>query len=310
MTKAELISKASRAFHKVGFKLKKHSPEILIVAGTVGVVASAVMACKASTKLEQVLAEDKQQVEKIKEAPSLPEMAGTYTEEDAKKDVAKVHVQTGLKLAKMYGPAVMLGAASLGCIITSHTIIRKRNLALAAAYATVDKGFKEYRKNVIERFGKDLDTELKYNIKKQEIEETIVKEDGTEEKVTRNVEVMDPNNYSMYARIYDDGCIGWQKDAEHNFFFLRQQQNYANDLLKAQGYLYLNDVYKMLGFPTTRAGQIVGWVYDEKNPVGDNFVDFGIFNIHNPDAVRFVNGQERVIVLDFNVDGNLLDLLY
>lgn len=310
MTKAELVNKASRAFHKVGFKFKKHSPEILIVAGTVGVVASAVMACKASTKLEKVLAESKAQVEEIKAAPSNPELAGQYTEEDAKKDVAKTHVQTGLKLAKMYGPAVMLGAASLGCIITSHTIVRKRNLALAAAYATVDKGFKDYRKNVIERFGKDLDTELKYNIKKQEVEETVVHEDGTEEKVTRNVEVVDPNTYSMYARIYDDGCIGWQKDAEHNLFFLRQQQNYANDLLKAQGYLYLNDVYKMLGIPTTRAGQIVGWVYDEKNPVGDNFVDFGIFNVYNADARRFVNGKERVIVLDFNVDGNLLDLLY
>lgn len=310
MTKAELFGKASRAFHKVGFKFKKHSPEILIVAGTVGVVASAVMACKASTKLEQVLAEDKKQVEKIKEAPTLPELAGKYTEEDAKKDVAKVHCQTGVKLVKMYGPSVLLGVASLGCIITSHNIIRKRNMALAAAYATVDKGFKEYRKNVIERFGKDLDTELKYNIKKQEVEETIVKEDGTEETVKRNVEVMDPNQYSMYARVYDDGCTGWQKDAEHNLFFLQQQQNFANDLLKAQGYLYLNDVYKMLGIPTTRAGQIVGWVYDEKNPVGDNFVDFGIFNVYNADARRFVNGKERVIVLDFNVDGNLLDLLY
>lgn len=310
MTKAEIINKASRAFHKVGFKFKKHSPEILIVAGTVGVVASAVMACKASTKLEKVLAEGKAQVEEIKAAPSNPELKDHYTDEDAKKDIAKVHVQTGLKLAKMYGPAVMLGAASLGCIITSHTIIRKRNLALAAAYATVDKGFKEYRKNVIERFGKDLDTELKYNIKKQEIEETVVKEDGTEEKVTRNVEVVDPNMYSMYARVYDDGCIGWQKDAEHNLFFLRQQQNFANDLLKAQGYLYLNDVYKMLGIPTTRAGQVVGWVYDEKHPVGDNFVDFGIFNVYNADARRFVNGKERVIVLDFNVDGNIIDLLY
>lgn len=310
MTKAEIINKASRAFHKVGFKFKKHSPEILIVAGTVGVVASAVMACKASTKLERVLNETKEKAEAIKEAPTKPELAGKYTEEDSKKDLARVYCQTGGTLVKMYGPAVLLGVASLGCIITSHSIIRKRNLALAAAYATVDKGFKEYRKNVIERFGKELDTELKYNIKKQEVEEIVVKEDGTEEKVTRNVEVMDPNLYSHYARFYDDGCTGWQKDPEHNLFFLRQQQNFANDLLKAQGYLYLNDVYKMLGIPTTKAGQIVGWIYDEAHPVGDNFVDFGIFDPRNAEARRFVNGKETVILLDFNVDGNILDLMY
>ena len=310
MTKAEIINKATRAIHKVGFKFKKHSPEILIVTGTVGVVASAVMACKASTKLSAVLEDSKRETDEIKAAPAKPELAGKYTEEDAKKDVAKVHYQTGVKLVKMYAPSVLLGAASLGCIITSHNIIRKRNLALAAAYATVDKGFKEYRKNVIERFGKELDTELKYNIKKQEVEEVVVKEDGKEEKVKHNIEVVDPNLYSPYARFYDDGCTGWQKDSEHNLFFLRSQQNHANDLLKAQGYLYLNDVYDMLGIPKTRAGQIVGWVYDEKHPVGDNFVDFGIFNPHNADARRFVNGNERVIILDFNVDGNILDLLY
>lgn len=309
MTKAEIISKTTRAFHRVGFKLKKHSPEILIVAGTVGVVASAVMACKASTKLDAVLKETRENAEAIKEAPNNPELAGRYTEDDVKKDLAIVYANTGKKLITMYGPAVLLGAASLGCIITSHNIIRKRNVALAAAYATVDKGFKEYRKNVIERFGKELDTELKYNIKKQEIEETVIDEDGNETKVKHNIEVVDPNLYSPYARFYDDGCTGWQKDAEHNLFFLQQQQNWANDLLKAQGFLFLNDVYDMLGIKKTQAGQIVGWIYDEKEPIGDNFVDFGIFNVHNADARRFVNGDERVIILDFNVDGNILELM-
>lgn len=309
MTKVEVLNKMTRTFHKVGFTLKKHSPEILIVAGTVGVVTSAVMACKATTKLEGILSESKQNVEEIRKAPNNPELAGKYTEEDCKKDVAIVHVQTGLQIAKLYAPSVLLGVASLGCIITSHNIIRKRNIALAAAYATVDKGFKEYRGRVIERFGEELDKELKYNIKKQEVEEIVVQEDGTETKVTKTVEVMDPNMYSTYARFYDDGCIGWQKDPEHNLFFLKMQQNHANDLLKAQGYLYLNDVYEMLGINKTKAGQIVGWVYDEVNPVGDNFVDFGIWNKYDPDARRFVNGKEPVILLDFNVDGNILDLM-
>ena len=253
--------------------------------------------------------ETKSNVKVIKEAPTNPELAGKYTEEDSKKDIAKVYVQTGLELAKMYAPSVLLGAASLTCIITSHRIVTKRNVALAAAYATIDQGFKEYRGRVIERFGEDLDKELRFNIKKKEVEEQVVDENGEVQTIVKNEEVADPNFYSMYARFYDDGCTGWEKDAEHNLFFLKQQQNYANDLLKVQGYLFLNDVYDMLGIPKTKAGFIVGWIYDEKHPVGDNFVDFGIWNKSDPNARRFVNGKERVILLDFNVDGNILELM-
>ena len=92
-------------------------------------------------------------------------------------------------------------------------------------------------------------------------------------------------------------------------FFLQQQQNYLNDKLKRQGYLFLNDAYKALGFDVTKAGQVVGWIYDENHPIGDNYVDFGIFNINSEAARRFVNGLEKCIWLDFNVDGDILDLI-
>lgn len=307
--KSNMLNNLSRTFHKVGFTLKKHSPEILVVAGTVGVVASAVMACKATTKVSAIIEESKENIEAIHKVKEDPEYKDRYSEEDAKKDMAIVYTQTGLKLAKLYGPSVLLGVVSLGCIISSHTILNKRNTALAAAYATIDRGFKEYRNRVIERFGKDLDKELKYNIKSQEIEETTVDEKGKEKKVKTTINVADPNNYSPYSVIYDDGNIGWDKDPEINKYFLIHQQNYANDRLKAKGHLFLNEVYDMLGFPRTKAGQVVGWVYDEKNPIGDNFVDFGIFDIDKPKARDFVNGRERCIILDFNVDGNILDLM-
>ncbi len=311
MTKAQLINKASRAFHKVGFQLRKHSPEILVVTGTIGVVASAIMACKATLKVNEVTTPAKENIVKINEAMEKGQtQAGEeYSQKDGKKDMAIVYANTGLKLAKLYGPSVLLGAASIGCIITSHGIIRKRNVALAAAYASVDKGFKEYRGRVIERFGEELDKELKFNIKKQEVEEKVVNEDGTETTVKKTIEVIDPNNYSPYAKCFEAGNPGWTKDPEDNLFYLRQQQNWANDLLKAKGHLFLNEVYELLGFPKTKAGNIVGWIYDEKNPIGDNFVDFGIYDIHKPSNRDFVNGYERSIWLDFNVDGNIWDLL-
>lgn len=310
MTKAQFINGVTRTFHKVGFQLKKHSPEILVGVGLVGVVASAVLACKASTKLPAVLEDTKDKVEFIKNAPNNPELKEEYTEEDSKKALAITYTKTGLELVKMYAPAVTLGAVSIGCIIASHNIKHQRNLALAAAYATVDQGFKDYRNRVIERFGEELDKELKFNIKKQEVEEQVVDEKtGEVSTVKKTIDVVDPDSYSPYAKCYDVGCTGWTKDPEHNLFFLRQQQNYANDLLKAQGYLFLNDVYEMLGIPKTQAGQIVGWIYDKEHPNGDNFVDFGIYDIHKPSNRDFVNGYERTIWLDFNVDGDIWSLM-
>lgn len=309
MAKTEFMNGITRSVHKVGFKFKKYSPEILLVAGIAGTVTSAVMACKATTKVSEIIEEAKETIGTIHEVKNNPEMAETYSEEDAKKDLAITYVQTGVKFAKLYGPAIILGAASIGCILASNNIIRKRNVALAAAYATVDKGFKEYRGRVIERFGEELDKELKYNIKAQEIEEVTVDEKGKEKTTKKVVNVMDPNNYSPYSIVFDDGNVGWDKDPEISKYFLIQQQNYANDLLKAKGHLFLNEVYSMLGAQPTKAGQCVGWIYDEECPIGDNFVDFGIFDIYNAKARDFVNGYERVIVLDFNVDGNILDML-
>lgn len=309
MNKTEIMANLTRTFNRTGLKLKKHSPEILLAAGVVGVVTSGVMACKATLKVEEIIDDAKHKIDTIHEVSADPTMAEKYSEEDSKKDLAIVYTQTAIKLVKLYGPSVALAGVSLGCMIGSNRILNKRNVALAAAYATVDKGFKEYRGRVIERFGKELDKELKYGIKAKEIEEVSVDEKGKEVSTKSTVEVMDPNSYSPYSIIFDDGNTGWDPDPELTKYFLIQQQNWANDRLKAKGHLFLNEVYDMLGAKRTKAGAQVGWVYDEKNPVGDNYVDFGIFDIYNPKSRDFVNGYEKVIVLDFNVDGVILDLI-
>ena len=312
MKKAEIMNTLTRKFYRVGFKFKKHSPEILVGAGVVGVVASAVMACKATTKLDDVLAETKDTVDKIHDVTEHPEKipeGKEYTVEDSKKDLTIVYTQAGVKLVKLYGPAVVLGTVSIAAIIGGHHILRKRNIALAAAYTAVDKGFKEYRGRVLERFGEEVDRELRYNIKAKEIEKTVTDANGKETVVKETVEVADPNLTSDYARFFDDGCTGWTKDPEFNLMFLKDQQRYANDLFKSKGHLFLNEVYDMLGIPRTQAGQVVGWIYDEKNPIGDNFIDFGIYDIADERKRSFVNGYERTILLDFNVDGNILEMI-
>ena len=303
--------KLMKTYKKVELKAIKHSPEILAGVGVVGVVGSLVMACKATTKLSDILEESKEQLDKIKEVAADPVYEEKYSQDDAKKDTTITYVQTAMKVTKLYAPSVILCASSLGCLLASNNILKKRNAALSAAYMTVDKSFKEYRKRVADRFGEEVEKEIRYNIKAEEVV-TSVDENGNA--VTETVKVMDgtddPNSYSDYARFFDESCAAWQNDAEYNLTFLKAQQQYANDLLKARGRLFLNEVYRMLGIDETKAGQVVGWVYNPDNPTGDNFVDFGIYNMQRERVRAFVNGYEPNILLDFNVDGVIWNLAW
>lgn len=307
--KSEIATKLSRSLYKVGFQLKKHSPEILVGLGVVGTVTSAVMACRATTKISLILDETKDTIDAIHETVEKAETDETinYTAQDAQKDLALVYVQSGIKFAKLYAPSVAFGVLSITSILAGTNILHKRNVALAAAYATIDSSFKQYRDRVVERFGKELDRELKYNIKSEKVEEVVVDEKGKEKKVTKSVDVIDPKNVNDYSRIFYEGNVGWDKNPQYTLMFLKQQQNWANDLLKRRGYLFLNEVYEMLGFSRIPDGQLIGWIYDEKNPIGDNFVDFGIYDLNDENKIRFVNGDERAIILEFNHDGYILD---
>lgn len=310
-TNNKFMTNVSRAFNRGMLHVKKHSPEILLVTGIVAGGAAMVAACRATTKLESVLAETKNNVAQVHECAAAGEICVQngneintveYTEEDSKKDLTIIYAKGAWNVTKLYAPAIGFGAVSLVCILASHGIIHKRNTALAAAYTAVSTNFEEYRGRVVERFGSDMDRELKYNIKAKEVEETVVNEDGTESTVKKTIEVIeDPyKGQSEYARCYTDGCVGWTKDPEANLTFLRLQQKYANQRLQAVGHLFLNEVYDMLGIPRSVAGTQVGWMYDPANP--DSKIDFGIYNIHIPANRDFVNGWERSIWLDFNVE--------
>lgn len=321
---SKFMTNMTRTINRAGLHVKKHSPEILLVTGIVTGGVALVAACRATTKLESVLNETKSNVDKVKECTLAGQIqiqdgdhitTVEYTEEDSKKDLTIFYAKGALNVAKLYAPAAALGAISLTCILASHGIIRGRYSALTAAYTAVDSSFKDYRKRVTERFGEELDRELKYNIKAKEVEEVVVHEDGTETVVKKDVSLIDdPNLPSAYARYFDHLCTGYDDAGtveahEHNLTFLKLQQKYATQRLKTVGHLFLNEVYEMLGIPHSSAGALVGWVYDEKNPIGDNFVDFGIYDMYSANARDFVNGRDKVILLDFNVDGPIYQLL-
>lgn len=293
-------TKIKSLISNVTFGVKKHSPEILIGVGIIGVVTSTVLACRATIKANDILQDTNKELEKNKEDDKNPSIAT----KDVKKERVAIYARTSLKLAKLYSLPIAIGTASIAGIIASNNISRKRYGAMAAAYATVDRGFKAYRKNVIDRFGEEVDHQLRYNITPTEVKEKVTDEDGKTKTVKNKINVVkeDPSDY---ARFFDEGNPYWQKDADINKMFLRAQQSFFNDKLKVEKRVFLNDVYKALGFPTTKAGQVVGWIYDPDRDDIDNYIDFGIWDVHKAAVRDFVNGYERSIMLDFNVDGNI-----
>lgn len=299
--KNEIVKSVSGVVNKSVMKLKKHSPEILIVAGIAGTVVSAVVACKATTKVNKIVEDTKNDIEKVHTAveTGVTEAGETYSVEDSKKDLTIIYAQTGVKFAKLYAPAVILGTLSITSILASNNILRKRNLALGAAYAAIDKSFKEYRGRVIERFGEQVDTELKYGIKAKKFEDVEVDpETGKEKKVKKTVMVADPNLQSDYAVYFDSKSRNFETNFDYNRMFLKAQQQFANDKLQTRGHLFLNEVLDDLDLPRTSAGQIVGWTKDGP----DGYVNFRILEVERETE----DGRhEPALLLDFNVEGNI-----
>ena len=298
--KTEIMKSVNGVASKTVMKLKKHSPEILVVAGIAGTVVSAVLACKATTKVAEILDETKGTLDTIHEGMETGAINGQeYTTEDGKKDTVVGYAQTGMKLAKLYAPAIILGTLSITSILASNNILRKRNVALGAAYAAIDKSFKEYRGRVIERFGEQVDTELKYGIKAKKFEEIEVDpETGKEKKVKKTVMVADPNLQSDYAVYFDSKSRNYETNPDYNRMFLKAQQAFANDKLQTRGHLFLNEVLDDLDLPRTPAGQIVGWTKDGP----DGYVNFRIVEVERETE----DGRhEPALLLDFNVEGNI-----
>lgn len=306
--KQEIINKATRLLSSTQYQVKKHSPEILMVAGIAGTIVGTVLACKATTKVSEIIEEKNKNIEDVHTC--LEEKPKEYTEEDSKKDLTIIYAQTGVKLFKLYSPSIGVMALSFASIIAGHKVLKKRNIAIAAAYAAIDKGFKQYRKNVIEEFGEGVDQQMRFGLKSKEIK----KKDKDGKTVKETEYYIDPegnplDNISEYARFFDASSENFAKDPEYNMMFLRRQQDYANEMLKARGHLFLNEVYDLLDIPRSKAGQVVGWVYDKNgNTKGDNYVDFGLYR-NDQGTRRFVNGLEYNILLDFNVDGVIYDLI-
>lgn len=314
MNFSNAIQTAKFAIGRGGLVLKKYSPEILTAAGVIGTVGSTVLACKATLKVEDILDEAKKKSNLINAVHDGEiEVDAEYTDKDYSKDLLVNRTQTAVKLIKLYGPAITLGALSITAILGGQHILRKRNVAIMAAYKLCEESFNNYRSRVKDELGEEKDRQFYYGITEETVKEKVKSKDGKTKTVTKKVEKTPDHLCSQYARFFDEANPNWDKSPEQNMYFLKMVQNQMNDKLQARGHVFLNEVYDALGFDRSEAGQFVGWIRNRDNTAmeaSDGYIDFNIFDGKNYAKRAFVNGDERSILLDFNVDdGMIYDLI-
>lgn len=293
--KTAITSKAGVA----ALKLSKNSPHILFGTGVVGVVATAVMASRATLNVHEIV--DHHNADREAIARGAASNNPKYTKKMEQRDLTVLYTQTALKMVKNYAPTIAVGTLTILCFTGAHNILTRRNIALTAAYSAVDKAFREYRARVVEELGEEKDREFRY------ASETIETMEETKRgPVPKDLTRVDTKGHpSMYATFFNSSNKNWDRKPEYNLVFLRAQQGWANERLNRQGYLLLNDVLDALGMERTPAGCVVGWL---KNGDGDRYVSFGVFENQNAEKFHdFMVGHEGELLLDFNVDGVIYD---
>lgn len=303
MNLESIKSGLTNKFGMTGLYLQKHSPEILLGAGLVGMVATVVMASKATLKAGQILETHENLMADITKAGL--DHPDVYSDQDALKDKATLYIQTTLKFAKLYGPALGVGALSIAAILSSHGVMAKRQASLVAAYGLMAKAYEAYRERVREELGEEKDMAFHLGLKEETYSVKETDEDGKTVKVKKTRTVATGLMPSMYARCFDNSNRVYKSDRMMNITFITAQERLCNDMLILRGYLFLNEVYDRLGFDPTPEGQLVGWVLksakEMKQEHRDGYVSFGLNN--NPVSREFMRGENDAIWLDFNVDG-------
>lgn len=296
--KAAVTSKVA----KQAFKVKQASPTILVVAGMGGLVAGTVMFMKAKPKFEKVLEDIEGHTQDMDLARELePEK---YSEADRKSDAIQLYAQSAFAVVKIYAPAVIVTGLSVAAILGSHRIMHKRNIALIGAYKTLDESFKRYRRNVVNELGEEQDRKFTKVIEREEVVTTT--KSGKEKVEVKETESIAIDEETSYGRHFTVGNPNWDgTDPMANALFIKQVEHYLRAKLYNNGFLFLNDVYKQLGFKQTPAGQVMGWTVS-----ADDMTDFDLgYSYTSGEDLPFPlhESNSKGIFLDIQPEGMIIE---
>ena len=307
---------------KAGAKISKRSPEILMVAGGITFVATVVVACKQTLKCEDILDKHERAMNDIQACQEMadedPEKV-QYSDQDAKKDKFIAYVHTVAGFAKVYAPAVALGAISITCFGCSFNIMKKRNLALTAAYTAIDSAFKEYRKRVVDELGEESDQHFRYGFQKVK-KGLIAGKDADGNDISVKGENLDTVPWDEENKS-GDGVLNnatfvfapetskyYFPDEVHNDASISAAKNNLQIDFDNQKFLFLNDALDALGLQKVPYGQLVGWL----KGMGDPYIDFRTRKLYrkaSSDRNRNPLGLEYECIyeFDFNTCGVIWD---
>lgn len=296
----------TNTFGKTIGTVKAKSPEIILAASICGVVATVVTACVVTKDAEPVIEEHKKDLADLKEKFEKNEIS------KANKDrlTTVIYVKTGLKIVKIYRKPIIYGTASIAGIVLSHKIqtnrintLKKENVALAGTLTATEKAFKKYRDGVIDRFGKEIDEQLRYGIRQEEFEETKTDENGNTKTVKQTLNIANKDNAgSPYVRYITESHPLWQLcggDEQYLIAQLRMKQSMWNDTLKSrpERFVGINEVYTDLKFQPVSDFMVSGWEYVPSDTTIDQYVEFDVREVVLPDEYGEFH---RAYAVDFN----------
>jgi uncharacterized protein DUF6353 len=213
--------------NNLGQFTKQNSPTILSAIAVGGVIATAVLAVRATPKA----------VKRIQEL-------GDDGELEVKKTEAVKATWT------LYIPAGLSGMATIACIIGANQIGIRRNAALLAAYTLVDSTFREYKDKVVEQIGKEKEARVGDAI----MEDRISKDPNAKEVII--IAGKDQLCYESLTGRYFRGDIEDIRRAENEI----NRKIVTSDMYASQ-----NDFYDEIGLPHVGIGDELGWSID--NPI-------------------------------------------
>lgn len=290
----------TKGFQRMSIQVKKDSPEILMALDLIASGAALFFSHRAGRKVDEVVTRSEKQMHVVKRKMRNAKSDKEYSDLQRKK--IRIVADTAKDLCGLYGPVIGMEAVSLACRCKYVSVMNNRYIGTVAIANSAIDILNSYRKNVRDELGEEADYHFRYGTKKETVKETVTEEDGEEKEVEKEVEKVDYQiKPGEFARYFDGDNDQWDPNPSFNLCFLNGQEQMANDMLVANGHLFVNEVYDMLGYPRTPEGAVAGWL------AKDGKVDFGLYNYRNPETRRFINGRENVVLLDFNVQGIIWD---
>lgn len=301
----EIIKTTASFLGRTKVTFVQNAPKILVGLGIVSGSAALITAIKATLKAQPIIEEMKTDVADIHCELDDAEESG-QDPSTLKKNLTDTYLHFAGDMLKEYWPTILLAGCSCACFVGSHGIMMSRNTALATACAAAEEEYKRYRQRVADKIGTEAEQAIYRNERVEEYEDTVVDEETGEVKTEKKTKkVFDVNRHSAFFDHNSTEYISDPKD-NYNLMFLEIQESMCNDKIRSQGFLFENDVRKLLGVPQTPEGQRFGWIYDPNGPTRP--ISFGIKDYNAAVIPNIINEPDmKGIYLEFNVQGDIMD---